>query len=76
MFDAPNTRLEMVRLGEDSHRQLAPELPAPLFQERSRSGRIRFDEQELGGATLDDLDRLRFEVQASHVAAIVIGNKR
>lgn len=43
------------RLGS-SRRQLSPELLARLFQERSRTGLIRFDEQVIGSATLDDLD--------------------
>jgi len=43
------------RLGS-SRRRLAPELLARLFQERSQTGLIRFDEQIVAGATLADLD--------------------
>ena len=43
------------RLGS-SRRQLRPELLARLFQERSQTGLIRFDEQVIAGATLTDLD--------------------
>lgn len=43
------------RLGS-SRRRLGPELLARLFQQRSQTGVIRFDEQAIAGATLDDLD--------------------
>jgi ATP-dependent DNA helicase RecG len=42
------------RLGS-SRRQLSPEQLARLFQHRSQTGLIRFDEQAVAGATLDDL---------------------
>ncbi len=40
-----------------SKREMTPELLARLFQQRSQSRIIRFDEQVVPGATLDDLDR-------------------
>lgn len=43
------------RLGS-SRRRLSPELLARLFQQRSQTGIIRFDEQAVAGATLDDLE--------------------
>ncbi len=43
------------RLGS-SRRRLAPELLARLFQERSQTGLIRFDEQIVAAATVTDLD--------------------
>ena len=43
------------RLGS-SRRKLRPELLARLFQERSQTGLIRFDEQIVAGATLAELD--------------------
>lgn len=40
-----------------SKREMAPELLARLFQQRSQARLIRFDEQAVPEATLDDLDR-------------------
>jgi predicted HTH transcriptional regulator len=42
------------RIGS-SKRQMSPEYLARLFQQRSQAGIIRFDEQPVGEATLDDL---------------------
>ncbi|MEP7011055.1 MAG: ATP-binding protein [Acidobacteriota bacterium] len=44
-----------------SKRPLRPEVLARLFQQRSQTRIIRFDEQAVSGATLDDLDAALWE---------------
>lgn len=68
MFDNPVDLIEKIRLGEDTFLELkevrfaGSKVTAPhrdslarLFQQRSQARIIRFDEQPVPGATLDDL---------------------
>jgi len=50
----------LYRVGS-SKREMSPELLARLFQQRSQARLIRFDEQAVPGAKLDDLDQASWE---------------
>ena len=66
------------RIGS-SKREMSPELLARLFQERSQSRVIRFDESVVPGTSLEDLDRelaRRFMRQESDVTADVLRKLR
>ncbi len=66
------------RIGS-SKREMSPELLARLFQERSQSRVIRFDESVVPGTSVEDLDHelaRRFIRQESEVTADVLGKLR
>ena len=66
------------RIGS-SKREISPELLARLFQERSQSRVIRFDEAMVPGTSLEDLDRelaRRFMRPDSEVAEAMLGKLR
>ena len=66
------------RIGS-SKREMSPEVLARLFQERSQSRVIRFDESVVPGTSLDDLDRelaRRFMRQDSEVTEDILRKLR
>ena len=66
------------RIGS-SKREMSPELLARLFQERSQSRVIRFDESVVPGTSLEDLDQelaRRFMRQDSEVTEDMLGKLR